>query len=70
VTSVERYLYPSGSEIWLDSNGLLVSSSGSLWHKKLIALDDAASLFGGIPGRAMFTKFTELGWLSRQFAYG
>lgn len=46
--SVQRYLYPCGSEIWLDSNGLLVSSSGSLWHKKLIDLGGVAELSGGI----------------------
>jgi len=45
---VQRYLYPCGSQIWLDSNGLLVCSSGSLWHKKLIDLGGVAKLPGGI----------------------
>ena len=46
--SLQRYMYPSGSEIWLDSNGLLVSPSGSLWYKKLKDLAHIAKLPGGI----------------------
>lgn len=49
VNSVQRYLYPSGSEISVDSNGLLVSSSVDLWRQKLlIGPDQAAKLPGGI----------------------
>ncbi len=48
VSPVQRNLYPTGSEIWVDSNGLLVSSSGSLWHEKLIGSCNAVELPGGI----------------------
>lgn len=45
---VDRYLYPSGSEILVDANGLLASQSISLWQTNLVRLDSVAKLPGGI----------------------
>ena len=48
VSPVQRNLYATGSKIWVDSNGLLASSSGRLWHEKLIGSCNAVELPGGI----------------------
>jgi len=48
VSTVQRYLYLCGSDIWLDSNGLLIGSAGSRWHKELISLGSVAELRGGV----------------------
>lgn len=43
----DRYLYPSGSEIWQDPNGLLINLS-SLPQPNLIGLNEVVKLPGGI----------------------
>lgn len=43
----DRYLYPSGSKIWQDPNGLLINSS-SIPQPNLIGLNDVVKLPGGI----------------------
>ena len=43
----DRYLYPSGSEIWQDPNGLLINLS-SMPQPNLIGLNDVVKLSGGI----------------------
>ena len=45
---VQRYLYQSANELWLDSDGLLVSGEGSFSHKKLISQQEALALPGGV----------------------
>ena len=44
---VDRYLYPSGSEIWQEPNGLL-SNFSSIPQPNLIGLNDVVKLSGGI----------------------
>ena len=44
---VDRYLYPSGSEIWQDPNGLLINLS-SMPQPNLIGLNEVVELSGGI----------------------
>ncbi len=44
---VDRYLYPSGSEIWQDPNGLLINLS-SMSQPHLIGLNEVVELPGGI----------------------
>ena len=43
----DRYLYPSGSEIWQDPNGLLINLS-SIPQPNLIGLNEVVELPGGI----------------------
>ena len=61
---IQRYLYPCESEVPLDSNGLLVSSSTSRWlyGQNLIDLSQASQLPGGVllaEGGMGKTKFME-----------
>jgi len=45
---VQRYLYQSAEQLWLDSDGLLVSGEGSFLHEKLISQQEALALPGGV----------------------
>ena len=63
MSSVERYLYPSGSECLVDSHGLLFNPTERLLREKLIGINDAAKLPGGIllaEGGMGKTTFMEL----------